>query len=342
MNKLTPWFIKLALTFAILLVIAWKLDPRTVVTTFSSLALPALAAAFSLVVLQAVCVAIRLSVVVSSFGYRLPLADSLRITIESIFFGQTFISFLGSDALRIWRIRKSGLSLEQSTTAIALDRLIGIIVNHILLLVSLPWLLATIDNPTVGLILITLAFAGVAGTLLVLLLGYFRDGILKKANGLSSAGLARVTGFLAQAMTAGRHLLSVNRRLVLAAVISLLSACCNSLAFFVLLLGWQIDLHSALLAALLVPAVLEIAMLPISIAGWGVREGAAIIAFGTVGVPAAIAFGSSIAFALLVLFLGLIGGIVWLAGHGSIATLSSIESEIAHAQAAAPVRAEHG
>jgi hypothetical protein len=83
----------------------------------------------------------------------------------------------------------------------------------------------------------------------------------------------------------------------------------------VLLLGWQVDLLSALLAALLVPAVLEIAMLPISIGGWGVREGAAIVAFASVGVSPAVAFGGSVAFALLSLLLALVGGTTWLLGR---------------------------
>jgi uncharacterized protein (TIRG00374 family) len=341
MKKFMPWAIKLALTIAILSIIAWKLDPRTVTATFSSLAPIAVLVAFGVAFLQAVCVAIRLSIIVSTFRYHLPIRDSLRITLESIFFGQTFISFLGSDALRIWRIRKSGLSLEQSTTAVALDRLLGIIVNHALLLVSLPWLLLTIESRSVRLILIVLALAGIAGTCVVLFLGYFRNAILQRFDGSSQKRLAGVFAFLAQAMTAGRHLLKPNRTLFLAAAVSLLSACCNSVVFFVLLLGWQIDAKSAFLAALLVPAVLEIAMMPISIGGWGVREGAAIVAFGTVGIAAPIAFGSSVAFALLALALGLIGGLLWLSGRGSVANIVNLENEIADVQPAASLPAKH-
>jgi hypothetical protein len=53
-------------------------------------------------------------------------------------------------------------------------------------------------------------------------------------------------------------------------------------------------------------------MLPISIAGWGVREGVAIVAFGHLGVPAAVSFATSVIFALILLTLGLIGGVLWL------------------------------
>jgi uncharacterized protein (TIRG00374 family) len=312
MKKHVLWGLKLAVTITILLVIAWKLDFRAIERAFASLAPAAIVAAFLVVVLQAICTGIRLALIVSTFGHRISMPHAIRISIESIFFGQTFISFLGSDALRVWRVRKSGLSLDQAGAAVALDRLLGIIVNHMLLLASLPWLLARIDNEIVRLILFALAIAGIAGTLAVLLFGYFRDDIVGLASRIIGLRSAKIAGFTAQAVTAGQHLLHPHPRLLLASGISLLSALCNSLVFFVLFLGWQIDATSALLAALLVPAVLEIAMLPVSIGGWGVREGAAIIIFGTLGIPLAVAFGASVAFALLSLALGLAGGASWL------------------------------
>lgn len=315
MTRYTLWGLKLAFTIAILSAIAWKLDFDAIAKTFSALAPAAILAAFVVIVLQAIFTGLRLALIVSTFGHRIPAPHAIRISIESIFFGQTFVSFLGSDALRVWRVRKSGLDLEQAGAAVALDRVTGIIVNHVLLLASLPWLFARIDNDAVRLILALLALAGVAGTVTVLLFGYFRDHVLRIAGRISGHRAAKVAGFVAQAVTAGQHLLHPHPRLWLAAGISLLSALCNSLVFFVLFLGWHVDTTSALLAALLVPAVLEIAMLPISIGGWGVREGAAIIAFGTVGVPLAVAFGASVAFALLSLALGLIGGAAWLFGR---------------------------
>jgi hypothetical protein len=59
----------------------------------------------------------------------------------------------------------------------------------------------------------------------------------------------------------------------------------NVLALFALARGLSIGLtlwHSLLL----IPPVLFLSMLPISVAGWGVREGAMIVALALVGVPA--------------------------------------------------------
>jgi glycosyltransferase 2 family protein len=66
----------------------------------------------------------------------------------------------------------------------------------------------------------------------------------------------------------------------------------------------------------LAPAIMEIASLPISLAGWGVREGAAVVAFGALGLPAEQALGASLAFGLLLAAVSMIGGVLWLRRRG--------------------------
>ena len=53
-------------------------------------------------------------------------------------------------------------------------------------------------------------------------------------------------------------------------------------------------------------------MIPVSIAGWGVREGAMVVAFGFVGIPAADALVVSLTFGALLVAAGMPGGILWL------------------------------
>ncbi len=65
----------------------------------------------------------------------------------------------------------------------------------------------------------------------------------------------------------------------------------------------------------LVPPVILLMLLPISLAGWGVREGAMIAALGFIDVPAGEALLLSIAFGLAVLITNLPGGVIWLLTH---------------------------
>ncbi len=83
-------------------------------------------------------------------------------------------------------------------------------------------------------------------------------------------------------------------------------------------------LHRAVSPALLVTT------LPISIAGWGVREGAMVAAFSLVGVPVEGALVLSILFGLLILLISLPGGVVWMLSGDSradvIVTASASEA----------------
>ena len=67
---------------------------------------------------------------------------------------------------------------------------------------------------------------------------------------------------------------------------------------------------------ILVPPVILFSMIPISIAGWGLREGAMITAFGLVAVPSEQAFALSVLFGVVVMAIGIPGGLVWLLSGG--------------------------
>jgi uncharacterized protein (TIRG00374 family) len=319
--------IKLALGTAILLAIALSLDIDAVLRTLVSVAPLAIVAGLAIALFQMLLAAGRLSAVVGLYGRHLPVGSAFRVTLEGMFFGQTFVSFLGGDALRIWRIRGCGLPLHDATAAVALDRLVGIIMNHAVVLASLPWLLSIITAPTVRLGLIVLAVAGVAGVVAVVLLAVVqgRLGLFRRLP--ERVRENRIVQLVRHTATIGRHLYRPRPRLLAAAALGALIALSNCAFFFVLLLGWGVTPAVAAGCALLVPAVLEIAMLPISVAGWGVREGTAIVAFGALGVPAEIAFGSSVLYALILLAVSLIGGALWMIDRREIGSLEMIERQ---------------
>ena len=73
-------------------------------------------------------------------------------------------------------------------------------------------------------------------------------------------------------------------------------------------LGIDLSLIEAL--ALIPPAIL-FSMLPISIAGWGVREGAMVTTLSIAGISETDAFTLSILFGILMAVLSMAGGFVW-------------------------------
>ena len=67
--------------------------------------------------------------------------------------------------------------------------------------------------------------------------------------------------------------------------------------------------------AVLVPIIMLMSMLPVSIAGWGLREGAAVVLLGEAGINPADALLLSVLFGLISLLIWGFGGLVWLASR---------------------------
>jgi hypothetical protein len=73
----------------------------------------------------------------------------------------------------------------------------------------------------------------------------------------------------------------------------------------------------------LMPPVLLIATVPISIAGWGIRESSMIAAFSYAGLAEADGLTLSILFGAVSFVVGLFGGVVWIASGLRTVTFSS-------------------
>jgi glycosyltransferase 2 family protein len=198
------------------------------------------------------------------------------------------------------------------------------------LLATLPWFLSSKAGAPIKVILMVLAAAGVAGFALLTWLGYARGRIGIVALLPARIRATGVTAFIVEASTLGRDLLSGHRRLAWICGLSSFMTMANMLIFVLILSGMGVALPLALGCALLVPAILVIAMLPISLAGWGLREGAAVVAFGALGLPADQALGASIAFGLTLAAVSMLGGILWLVDRRQMAQISMDLNEGAH------------
>ena len=66
-------------------------------------------------------------------------------------------------------------------------------------------------------------------------------------------------------------------------------------------------------ALFLVPPIILISMIPISIAGWGVRENAMVVAFAYAGLPESDGLVVSLLFGAAFFVVGAIGGLIWIA-----------------------------
>ena len=79
-------------------------------------------------------------------------------------------------------------------------------------------------------------------------------------------------------------------------------------------------------AFIIVPITTLIMVLPISISGWGLREGAMIVGMGYLDIPAESAFALSLMYGILLLLIALPGGILWLFSGRNKGIISEIRS----------------
>jgi len=266
---------------------------------------PAMAAlALALICLQTIPATLRWTAVLDAIEAPLPFLQALRLFFIGIFFNQTLPSSVGGDAVRIFVAHREGLTLRGAINGVMLERASTVIALVLVVAAMQARFLERVDDtagkwvlPAVGL----LALAAVGGLAFLMVLD-------RLPASLPRWRIVRGLGYLA----------GDTRRVFLAigpAVKTIFWGAVGhtnvSFAVFVLAVGLDIDV-SFLDCLTLVPLVLLVTTVPISIAGWGVREGAMVVAFGLIGVANESAVVLSIMLGLLAICGSLPGGILWL------------------------------
>jgi len=96
----------------------------------------------------------------------------------------------------------------------------------------------------------------------------------------------------------------------------------------VYVLAWSMKLPMTYWQCLIVvPVVFLCISLPISFAGWGVREGAMVYMLGTMGISASNALALSVIFGLLSIVVSSLGGWAWLMTRNSNGKISAPTQE---------------
>jgi glycosyltransferase 2 family protein len=249
-----------------------------------------------------------------------PLTDlqAFRYNMIGAFFNQTLPSSIGGDAMRLWLVKRTGAGWRAATYSILTDRAVGLIALAIIIVASLPWSYGLIGNAHGRLALVFVGFAALAAGSGFLLLGYLPWPWLKHwwptrhARACSVVAnqviFNRESGPKIAALSLSIHVLTV---VIAWCAVRSISAPADFEQIF-----------------LLTPPVMLITMMPISIAGWGVREASMMIAFGYAGLARMDGTVVSILFGAVSFLVGVIGGLVWIFS----AEKASGKVDLAHAE----------
>ncbi|MBT3765164.1 MAG: flippase-like domain-containing protein [Rhodospirillaceae bacterium] len=257
-----------------------------------------------LFLVQAVIAGARWKVVLSAIGAPLPFIDSFKIYYIGLFFNQTLPSSVGGDAVRMYIAKRAGVPLGASINSVLLER--GALVIALVLIVTAmqPYFMTRVPDDQEGLIL-----TSVAVLFVLMVVGLI---VLMNLDRLPSR-------YSHWRVVRGLAMLASDSRLVFLSpqwaskilAWSLVGHVNVTLSIYILALGLKLDV-SMLDCLALFPPVMLATTLPISIAGWGVREGAMVAAFGLIGVSQEGAVVLSLLAGILAIVASLPGGIIWL------------------------------
>jgi len=273
------------------------LASRITVTSFGWISL-----AIATMFLQIFAGVLRWREISAECGAPLTTGRATRYNLIGTFFNQTLPSSIGGDAVRLWLVARAGAGWRTATYSIFVDRAVGLIALAVIIVASLPWSYQLISDPKGRSALLFIDLAALAGGVGFLILGALPWKWPKywwATHDLHAC-----------AVIANRSIFSRERGLAIA-VLSLL------VHVLTVVIAWCVVQSIAAPVGfretfLLIPPVMLITMLPISIAGWGVREATMGLAFEFAGLMTNEGVNVSLLFGAVSFLVGACGGLVWI------------------------------
>lgn len=230
-----------------------------------------------------------------------------RSYFKAMFFNQGLPTSIGGDVLRVLDVAGHGFRKRDSLYGVMLDRIAGLAALMLLNLI------AYVFNPNllpVEIYYLTLLLVAVG------LLGFLIITYAKRQPWLDAypnlAIIKALSNRLNQAFSAHRILLLAS---------SLLIPLLAMMGFF--MTGWALGLRYDLMTYfVIVPPAILLTVIPVSLAGWGIREGALVALFSFIGADKATVLTMSILYGLTLIFVSLPGFLIYLGGRQRLLSIN--------------------
>lgn len=298
---------KLLVSGLLLAVLFWRADRATFLRTLQVLPLKVFLGCLGLYALGYLISTIRWQRLLLAEGIRLPFWRLTLVYFEGAFFNLFLPTLVGGDIVRGYAIYKITRGHDASIASILVDRLSGFAAMIALALGALALAYGRIRDPQVAVMI--LAVAAAFGLTIAVLL---HDRVKERASGLLRlVGLARFQAKLQGLVDALHRYRGHHWALWQAVLLSTVLQALIIVTYYLIGAGLNLGVPIAYFF-LYVPLITVVAMLPVSVAGLGVREGGAVYFFAKVGVDAATALTMSLAWFSLTLVVSSLGGLAFL------------------------------
>jgi uncharacterized membrane protein YbhN (UPF0104 family) len=302
MRRILVSAVKILVSAALLYFALRKINLYDLASRFDIASLGWIGLAVAVTFLQIFLGALRWREISADCGAPLVILQAFRFNLIGTFFNQTLPSSIGGDAVRLWLVARGGAGWRAATYSIFVDRAIGLIALAVVIVASLPWSYQLIDDPHGRSALLFVDFAALSAGAGFLILGRLPWPWLKRWWATHHLHACSVI--------ANRVIFSRERGPKLAVLSILVHVLAVVIAWCVVRSIAAPVLFSQVFQ--LVPPVMLITMMPISIAGWGVREATMGLAFGYAGLATNEGVNVSLLFGCVSFIVGAFGGLVWI------------------------------
>lgn len=277
--------LKILISVGILMLVIQRMNMELLIKASHKIDASAWVLATLLILAQLFLISWRWMLLINVGKHRMNYPVSLQVTLASQIANLLLIPIIAGAAVRITVSLQKGASLFKSIFATAIDRIMTLAALSLFCAIFLPSLSHFIDLKyledlaiVAGLSLIVIFI--LMPIFILVLLPKLPEKIISKAHMRSGV----------------RYLISLfNNHMMMAKIVilSLLAQMCFFAATYLIAVSAGITL-SALQMMVVLPAIALVSSLPLSIGGWGVREGAFIFGLGLLAVPAEVAFSASV------------------------------------------------
>ncbi|MBT5265071.1 MAG: flippase-like domain-containing protein [Rhodospirillaceae bacterium] len=301
MNRKLYLLAKLLVSIGLLAILTRQIDGGAVLAAFARVPNGVLAEAFLVILAQFAVAAIRWLLLGRLTGASLSIWQTFRLFFAAMFFNQLLPTSLGGDAVRAWLASRQGLPIGRAANTVILDRSAGLISLLILMLVTGVLMADRMPNPAIADIVRYVPPVILLTAILSLIFANRVAGLIDRfiwcrpiASLLRDSSVLWRAGPISVAVLG----LSLTLHMMTATCVWLLANGVGAIVGFPEIVG-------------LLPPTILMMILPISIAGWGVREGVLVGLFALLGVAAAPALAISLMWGGLTLIAALLGGLIW-------------------------------
>lgn len=293
--------IRMVVTLVILGLIFRSIHINSVLQVMRQASLPLLGLAVGFQLFSTLLAGFRWYLVMHKLGFGQAAPFYIKSYFKGSFFNQGLPTSIGGDAIRVLDVAATGFRKRDAFRGVFIDRILGL-VGLLLLNLLANALQPDLLPHDLFLILNLIVLGGVAGFIVLIFVHHLRW--------LNQWRLTRyLLGISSQLHTIMHGINNSAVQMTLSVLIHLFSM------INIFLIGRSVGLDYDLVTfTVIVPPVILLTLIPISLAGWGVREGAMIGLFTLLGADKSVVLSMSILYGIILVIASLPGLVVYLSG----------------------------